>query len=141
MSIEEVANRKIGKCKCLDSWTDDYTPECAKEQKGCTNCDGSNFSWCNVANPGCSTDEDGEGWSYCFEEEGEECRCKESWTDDYHPGCAKEQHGCTNCDDSWVNWCHVSNPGCATDKGGKDPWSYCTGKTHNLTNLVFFEIE
>ena len=52
-------------CQCANSWTSpDDGDECANTQNGCTNCDDDDSQWCEVANPGCTTDE-GRGWSYC----------------------------------------------------------------------------
>jgi hypothetical protein len=78
----------------------------------------------------CSTESDcPANRPYCNNEgfcsvDNNDCKCKSSWTWDIGGECAKEQHGCTNCDeDPSGNWCIVANPGCKTVQENK--WSYC----------------
>ena len=53
-------------CQCKITWTSpDDGGESENTQHGCTDCAGENSPWCIVANPGCDTEEEGEGWSYC----------------------------------------------------------------------------
>ena len=45
----------VNRCKCKEEWDDsDHRDTCAN-QKGCTECDGSGYTWCHPTNNECDT--------------------------------------------------------------------------------------
>ena len=54
-------------CICKEQWSIDDYENCGVTQNGCepTACDGDTAPWCNIKNPGCDDEVDGEGWAYC----------------------------------------------------------------------------
>ena len=53
-------------CICKEQWSIDDYENCGVTQNGCepTSCDGD-APWCEIKNPGCDDEVNGEGWAYC----------------------------------------------------------------------------
>ena len=56
-------------CICKEQWSRSIAghENCGVTQNGCepTACDGDTAPGCNIKNPGCDDEVDGEGWAYC----------------------------------------------------------------------------
>jgi len=108
-------------CECKVQWMESGDEGCGDVQFGCPQsaCDDDVDRWCNIANPGCATDEDLDGWSYCDDSNApKDCECKNTWNSPYDGPDCMHQEGCpsTPCDQATGGgdepWCMPANLNC-----------------------------